>query len=68
MAKLPAQSKIKGMVAKTQAAVDAKAEKFEKKGKEPFRFDPYGPGIVPQSYYDTLREVHDKDYKEPSNG
>ncbi len=68
MAKIPTDTKINSIASLTDAKVAAKTAQFEKKGKESFRFDPYGPGVVPQAYYDTLREVHDKDYKEPTNG
>lgn len=40
-----------------------KFQEFEAKGKKPFRYDPYGSGIMPQDIFDDLRDRNDPDYK-----
>ncbi len=40
-----------------------KMQEFESKGKKPFRYDPYGSGIMPQDIFDDLRDPKDPDYK-----
>lgn len=39
-----------------------KQKEFASKGKT-FRQDPYGPGIVPDDIYDSLRDPKDPKYK-----
>lgn len=56
MAILASEEEEYKIAAKGYLDLEKKVEEFEAKGKT-FHYDPYGPGIVPQEIYDSLKEV-----------
>lgn len=67
MAFTPNKTKIKHDQAQTKRAIKEKEKEFKLLGKKPFRVDPYGPGVVPQTFYDGLRAQDDPDYNRQSH-
>lgn len=52
------------IVKKEVQTLKDKTEEYKKKGKNPFQYDAYGPGIMPQKEFDKLRYPDDPDFKE----
>lgn len=55
MAELTLETEEYKITAKGYLDLEKKVEEFEAKGKT-FHYDPYGPGVVPQEIWDSLKE------------
>jgi hypothetical protein len=57
-----AGEEVKNLIKEGDNALKDKIKEYEKKGKA-FRFDSYGPGVMPQEDFDKLRYPDDPEYE-----
>lgn len=58
-----AGKEVEKLIKEGDNALKNKTKEYKKRGKE-FRYDPYGPGVMPQEDFDKLRYPDDPSYKD----